>query len=142
MQQGGKHNIKKNTNYYLTLTIVGWVDVFTRHSHKDAIIESLRYCIKNKGLNVYAYCLMTNHLHMVLNCNEPFQLKDVIRDFKRHTVKTIIDQIINKPVSRREWMLREFEAEQMKLTEIKRTNFGKVAIMQLNYSLKSLCGKR
>ena len=108
MQQGVKHNIKKNTSYYLTLTVVGWVDVFTRQSHKDALIESLRYCIKNKGLNVYAYCLMTNHLHMVVNCNEPFQLKDVIRDFKRHTVKTIIDQIINKPESRREWMLREF----------------------------------
>ncbi|MFM1914857.1 MAG: hypothetical protein RLZZ531_526 [Bacteroidota bacterium] len=108
MQQGVKHNIKKNTSYYLTLTVVGWVDVFTRQSHKDALIESLRYCIKNKGLNVYAYCLMTNLLHMVVNCNEPFQLKDVIRDFKRHTVKTIIDQIINKPESRREWMLREF----------------------------------
>jgi REP element-mobilizing transposase RayT len=32
----------------------------------------------------------------------------VIRDFKRHTVKTIIDQIINNPESRREWILREF----------------------------------
>lgn len=125
MQQGVKHNIKKNTTYYLTLTVVGWVDVFTRHNHKDALIESLRYCIKNKGLNVYAYCLMTNHLHMVANCNEPFQLKDVIRDFKRHTVKTIIDQIINKPESRREWMLREFEAAADKTDRNKTYKFWK-----------------
>ena len=114
MQQGVKHNIKKNTSYFLTLTVVGWVDVFTRQRHKDALIESLRYCIKNKGLNVFAYCLMTNHLHMVVNCNEPFQLKDVVRDFKRHTVKTIIGQIINAPESRREWMLREFAEEGVK----------------------------
>ena len=125
MQQGVKHNIKKNTSYYLTLTVVGWVDVFTRNSHKDALIESLRYCIKNKGLNVYAYCLMTNHLHMVVNCNEPFQLKDVIRDFKRHTVKTIIDQIINKPESRRKWMLREFEAAADKTDRNKTYKFWK-----------------
>ena len=125
MQQGVKHNIKKNTSYYLTLTVVGWVDVFTRNSHKDALIESLRYCIKNKGLNVYAYCLMSNHLHMVANCNEPFQLKDVIRDFKRHTVKTIIDQIINKPESRREWMLREFEAAADKTDRNKTYKFWK-----------------
>ena len=125
MQQGVKHNIKKNTTYYLTLTVVGWVDVFTRNSHKDALIESLRYCIKNKGLNVYAYCLMTNHLHMVVNCNEPFQLKDVIRDFKRHTVKTIIDQIINKPESRREWILREFEAAADKTDRNKTYKFWK-----------------
>ena len=125
MQQGVKHNIKKNTTYYLTLTVVGWVDVFTRHNHKDALIESLRYCIKNKGLNVYAYCLMSNHLHMVANCNEPFKLKDVIRDFKRHTVKTIIDQIINKPESRREWMLREFEAAADKTDRNKTYKFWK-----------------
>jgi putative transposase len=114
MQQGVKQNIKKNSSYYLTLTVVGWVDVFTRNNHKDALIDSLRYCIKNKGLNVYAYCLMSNHLHMVVNCNEPFQLKDVVRDFKRHTVKTIIGQIINAPESRREWMLREFAEEGVK----------------------------
>lgn len=111
MQQGVKHTIKKNTSYYLTLTIVGWIDVFTRENHKNAIIESLRYCIKTKGLNVYAYCLMTNHLHLIVNCNEPNNLSDVIRDFKRHTVKAIISQITNEPESRREWMLQLFKDE-------------------------------
>jgi hypothetical protein len=81
MNQGVKHTIKKNTSYFLTLTVVGWIDVFTRKNHKDAIIESLRYCIANKGLNIYCFCLMTNHLHLISNCNEPFELKDDIRDF-------------------------------------------------------------
>lgn len=111
MQPGIKHTIKKNASYFLTLTVVGWVDVFTRKNHKDAIIESLRYCIQHKGLNVYAYCLMTNHLHLVVNCNEPNNLSDVIRDFKRHTVKKILLQIINEPESRREWMLSQFAEE-------------------------------
>ena len=57
MQQGVKQNIKKNSSYYLTLTVVGWVDVFTRNNHKDALIDSLRYCIKNKGLNV---CILSD----------------------------------------------------------------------------------
>lgn len=111
MHPGVKHTIKKNTSYFLTLTVVGWIDVFTRKNHKDAIIDSLRYCIQNKGLNVYAYCLMSNHLHLIVNCNEPSNLSDVIRDFKRHTVKKIINQIINEPESRREWMLSQFEVE-------------------------------
>ena len=83
-----KHTIKKNASYYLTLTVVDWVDVFTRVNHKDAIINSLKFCIKNKGLNVYAFCLMTNHLHLVVNCDDPFELKDVIRDFKKAYRKT------------------------------------------------------
>jgi putative transposase len=88
VQQGVKQSIKKNSSYFLTLTVVGWVDIFTRKNHKDAIIDSLRYCVNHKGLNVFCYCLMTNHLHLMVNCTEPFQLKDAIRDFKRHTVKT------------------------------------------------------
>lgn len=108
MKQGVKHTVKKNTSYFLTLTVVGWIDVFTRKNHKDAIIESLRYCIAHKGLNVYSFCLMSNHLHLIANCNEPFQLKDVIRDFKKFSAKKILNQIMNEPESRREWMLNEF----------------------------------
>ncbi len=54
---------------------------------------------------------MSNHLHLLVNCDEPYQLNDVIRDFKRHTVKQVIFQIINEPESRREWLLREFKRE-------------------------------
>ncbi len=112
MRPGIKQTIKKNTTYYITCTVVGWIDVFTRKNHKDAIIDSLNYCITHKGLNLYAYCLMTNHLHLIVNCDAPFELKDVIRDFKRHTARSIIDQIKNEPESRREWMLREFEKKE------------------------------
>jgi REP element-mobilizing transposase RayT len=108
MKQGVKHTIKKNSRYFLTLTVVEWIDVFTRKNHKDAIVDSLRYCIENKGLNIYSFCLMSNHLHLIANCNEPFELKDVIRDFKKFSSKKILNQILNEPESRREWMLKEF----------------------------------
>ncbi|RYM35660.1 hypothetical protein ERX46_01325 [Brumimicrobium glaciale] len=77
-------------------------------NHKTAVVDSLKYCIQNKGWNMYAWCLMLNHLHLVVNYDAPFQLKDVIRDFKRHVVKQVIFQITNEPESRREWLLREF----------------------------------
>jgi REP element-mobilizing transposase RayT len=123
MKQGVKHTIKKNSSYFITLTVVGWIDVFTRKNHKDAIIESLRYCIANKGLNIYSFCLMSNHLHLIANCNEPFELKDVIRDFKKFSAKKIVNQIINKPESRREWMLNEFSKAANESTKHKSFKF-------------------
>jgi len=69
------------------MTTVGWVDVFTRLSHREVIIDSLKYCVQEKGLNVYAYCLMSNHLHLVVNTDSHHELKDVIRDFKKFTAK-------------------------------------------------------
>ncbi len=52
---------------------------------------------------------MTNHLHLIANCEEPFQLSDTIRDFKRHSAKTIFNQIQNEPESRRENFVQLFK---------------------------------
>lgn len=124
MQPGVKLNIKKsNSSYFLTLTVVDWIDVFTRENYKTAIIDGLKFCINNKALNVFAYCLMTNHLHLVVNCNEPFQLADVIRDFKRHTVKAVISKIKTEPESRKEWMLKLFQEAAHKSTRNEKYKF-------------------
>ena len=135
MQTGNKQTIKTNGSYYLTLTVVGWIDVFTRKNHKDAIIDSLRYCIQNKGLSVYSYCLMSNHLHLIVNTNGNFELKDVIRDFKKFSAKKVLDQIKNEPESRREWMLQQFEkagSESSKHTMYKFWQTGNHAIELYN----------
>ncbi|MBI2259982.1 MAG: transposase [Flavobacteriia bacterium] len=108
MKQGEKQNIKTNSAYYITLTVVNWIDIFTRKNHINAIIDSLKYCQKERGLVIFAYCIMTNHLHMIANTNEPFLLKDTIRDFKKFTAKKIISQILHEPESRREWMMEQF----------------------------------
>ncbi|MES2588474.1 MAG: transposase [Bacteroidota bacterium] len=108
MIQDQKQNIKSNSSYYLTMTIVDWVDVFIRKNHCDAIIDSLKYCQENKGLVVFAYCIMSNHIHLIVNVDEPHQLKDTMRDFKKFTAKQILLQIQNEPESRKEWMLKIF----------------------------------
>ena len=35
--------------YYLTFTVVGWIDIFTRQSYRDIVIESLKHCQQNKN---------------------------------------------------------------------------------------------
>ncbi|WP_121810732.1 REP-associated tyrosine transposase [Mucilaginibacter kameinonensis] len=95
--------------YFVTLTVIDWVDVFTRRIYSDFIIQNLKYCQQNKRLNIYAYVLMTNHLHMVANVDEG-SLSDVLRDFKTYTSKEIIKLISNNPSeSRRVWLLNAFE---------------------------------
>lgn len=49
MQQGQKQNIKNDKAYFLTLTVVNWIDVFTRKNHRDAIIHLLNTVKKKKG---------------------------------------------------------------------------------------------
>ena len=99
--------------HYLTLTIIVWVDVFTRKIYKDIIINSLKYCRKNKGLELFAYVIMSNHIHML--CRSALEyLSGLIRDFKKFTSNQIINTISTKEESRRDWMLNIFSFQAKK----------------------------
>lgn len=102
---------KANTNYpyFLTFTIVGWIDLFTRNRYYDLIVENLNYCIKNKGLEVFAYVIMPSHVHLIARQMDN-KLAEIIRDFKSFTAKSIIDLIEKEQgESRKEWLLHLFK---------------------------------
>jgi len=95
----------ENTLYYLTFSTVEWLDVFTRKSYKDVIVDSLAYCRKEKGLELYSWCLMSNHIHLVAKAKEGFKMSGILRDFKKYTSKIILKKIQEEPESRRSWLL-------------------------------------
>ncbi len=96
--------------HFITFSVVEWVDVFTRALYADILVESLRYCQLNKGLNVHAWCLMSNHIHLIVSTNEPITLSEVLRDFKKFTSTNIIKAIENNTKeSRKNWMLWIFK---------------------------------
>ncbi|WP_227256213.1 transposase [Pedobacter sp. MR2016-19] len=97
----------QNDIYFITTTVIGWIDVFTWKELEEVIIESLKYCQSNKGLIIHAWCLMPSHLHMIVSAKENYKLSDIIRDFKKFTSKKIIKTIgeINES---REWLLDKF----------------------------------
>ena len=115
----------QNSIYFLTFTVVGWLDVFTRNEYKIEIVASLNYCINHKGLKVYSWCLMSNHLHLVAQAELGFRMSDIIRDFKKYTAKKIIHLIQEEPESRKGWMLNQFEYAGRNLQRIKYFKFWK-----------------
>ena len=94
--------------YFITITTVGWVDIFTRVNQNYVIINALNHCQAYKGLEIYAYCIMSSHIHLLCKATDGFILSDVMRDFKKFTSKKIIQTIIEEPESRREWLLPFF----------------------------------
>ncbi|MBN2819626.1 MAG: transposase [Bacteroidales bacterium] len=94
--------------HFITITVIDWVDLFTRPILKHVLIDAIQYCQANKGLFVYAFVFMPSHLHLIAKCTKGFRLEDTIRDFKKHTSKEIIRTIKEYPESRREWLLNKF----------------------------------
>jgi REP element-mobilizing transposase RayT len=91
--------------HFITFAVVEWIDVFTRRTYSDIVMENLRYCINNKGLKLHAWCVMSNHIHLIMSAADGI-LSNILRDFKKFTSKVIITAIeSNKQESRRNWML-------------------------------------
>jgi REP element-mobilizing transposase RayT len=120
---GFKYRIFGERAYFLTLTAVDCIDVFTRKNHKLTIVVSLRYCHEKKGLKIYLWCLMPSHLHLIASADEPNNLSEIIRDFKKFTAKRIVEQIQEEAESRREWLLDKLAYN------------GRISVNNTNYKL-------
>ncbi len=97
--------------HFVSFAVVQWVDVFTRSMYADVVVESLNFCVKKKGLQVHAWCIMSNHLHLIISAKEPAKLSDLLRDFKKYTSSKIVEAIEqNDRESRKGWMLWIFRS--------------------------------
>jgi putative transposase len=114
MSDGGYKIRNKKEIHFVTFAVVEWVDVFTRKGYKDIVLESLRFCQKEKGLLLHGWCIMSNHVHLIASAKNE-DLSKILRDFKKFTSKKIIAAIEQSGTeSRRDWMLRIFKVQAQK----------------------------
>ena len=114
---------EKSGAYFISFATVNWIDVFTRDAYFWCIIESLDYCRKHKGMEIYGYCIMPSHIHLIFRSalNDPSGL---IRDFKGFTSKKMLKAIEENPQeSRKEWMLWMFERAGKKNSNVTNKQF-------------------
>jgi putative transposase len=94
--------------HFVTFTTINWIDVFIREQYRQVLIDSVKYCQNNKGLEVYGYCLMTSHFHMIMGRNSFNTQEGIVRDLKSHTSGCMHDILERTDIvheSRREWLL-------------------------------------
>ncbi|TND08409.1 MAG: hypothetical protein FD123_2205 [Bacteroidetes bacterium] len=107
-RKDGRYRVSNpESTYFLTLTIKGHCQVFGREKYCSAAIDSLRYCIDEKGLRVYAWVLMPDHLHIIAKA-ENGNLPSIIRSFKVNTTKHIISGLKHDNEEWEKEMLRIF----------------------------------
>jgi REP element-mobilizing transposase RayT len=95
--------------YFVSFATVRWVDLFTRNVYRDELVDSLRYCQKEKELELYAWCIMPSHVHLIIS-SATTDLASIMRDIKGFTSKKLRKAITENPQeSRREWLLNMFE---------------------------------
>ena len=104
------YKIQPKGLYFVTLTVVAGIDVFTRCEYCDLLVDNLNYCIENKRLRVYEYAILPSQLYMIADVEEgKSNLPKVLRDLKSSSAKQILRAISEHPdESRKEWLMRLF----------------------------------
>lgn len=107
MQSGDEFNEKDAC--FITFQTVDWIDIFVRPVYKQVIVHTLNHFIESKGMIVYAWCLMTQHLHLLAQAKPGINIADLQAEYRKFTTKKILEAIDTEPPARRDWMLNRFE---------------------------------
>ncbi len=103
-----KYKTDSDGLYFVTFSVVGWIDVFIRREYQEILIESLQHCQKNKNMPIYCYCIMPSHIHFI-TYSEKGTISNTLRDLKSFTAKMLLKAIADNPQeSRKEWLLKQF----------------------------------
>ena len=78
------HREQKDQLYFVTFTVKNWYYLFDRFNRFEILEQSFVYCQKQKGLEVFAFVFMLNHLHFIGRAQD---LSAVIRDMKSFLAK-------------------------------------------------------
>jgi len=115
---------KPEAAYFVSFAVVEWLDVFTRNEYKNILLDSLSFCQKEKGMEIYAWCIMTNHVHLVFRSVREQKPEQLLGDFKRFTSKAIVKAIINNSKeSRKEVLLEQFAKAAKKSSNVSKYQF-------------------
>lgn len=115
--------LNKEGLYFVSFATVYWIDVFTRPLYNEVIIDSLTYCRNNLGMELYCWCIMPNHIHLIYKTkdNNP---EIMLGRFKEYTSKQLVKAITsNIQESRKDWMLWMFKRAAAKNSNVSANQF-------------------
>ncbi|WP_462264147.1 transposase [Mucilaginibacter sp.] len=95
--------------YFVSFAVIHWIDVFVRQLYFECLVKNLNYCSANKGMEIFAWCVMPSHVHLIFRSTQN-KTKELLRDFKSYTAKELLALInSNQQESRRDWLMNAFK---------------------------------
>ena len=89
--------------HFVTCTILNWLPIFTRQESVELIMQSLKYLQREENLKLYAYVILENHLHLVVQSDDiqksmrhfkSFTAKEILKLLQRENAETLLKQFI------------------------------------------------
>jgi len=110
--------------YFVSFAVVYWLKVFIHNKYKDILVDSLKFCQREKGMEIVAWCIMPNHVHLIFSDNKNNKPELLLGDFKRFTSNSVVKAIMNNPFeSKKEVYLALFKRAALNSSNVKLYQF-------------------
>jgi REP element-mobilizing transposase RayT len=76
--------------HFFTSTVINWIPLFSSPPIVQIILDSLQFLQEQNRLQIYAYVVMENHLHVIASSEH---LAKEIGNFRSFTARQIIDYL-------------------------------------------------
>lgn len=110
---------EKDKGYFVTFTVTEWEKVLLDDDFKIIVTDAIRHCQLNRDLLLYAYCIMPNHVHLIVQSDGKESVSEILRDLKKHTSKEIVKKLQSSSTPENKRILSVFKAAGEKLKRIK-----------------------
>lgn len=122
--------------YQLTFNTVDWIDVFIRPVYKQIVVHTLNYFIADKGLSIYGWCLLSNHLHLIGQAASHTSIAEIEKEFKTFTTHKILQAMDTEPHTRKKWMMDHFEKSASLFSSSKKLQLWQQATSPVNIDIR------
>ena len=80
---------------FYTATILDWKPLLKQDKYKEVVIKSLRFLVFQKRINLYAFVIMSNHIHLIwqpILVYTPDKIQHSLMSFTAHEFKKDLQQ--------------------------------------------------
>ena len=81
--------------HFFTATILEWKHLLKPDKFKNIIVDSLRFLVNEKRIEVFAFVIMSNHIHLIWRMQNDVEKTKVQQSFMKYTAQKILQEIRN-----------------------------------------------
>jgi REP element-mobilizing transposase RayT len=104
-------NFNPDYLYFVTTTAARHIHIFKRESIIRIILDSLHFLRTSGRMKLFVFVVMPNHIHLICKFSREHPLSDVMRDFKRHTARQVIRQLMAEELTEKLGILQSLNQD-------------------------------
>ena len=79
---------------FYTATCYDWLPLLANDKYKNIIVNSLQFMVKNKRIELNAFVVMSNHIHLIWQAQPGYEPSAIKLSFMRYTAQQIKFELI------------------------------------------------